>query len=141
VESADPSIALVSPNPNTAGTASIDIFLANGLTGTSFVVSGLEGVIGSSLITVSAPGFTGVSHTVNIQQAALDIAQLFTSIDTLDPADPFQVRIGLPAGGNTSVNRRRPFARVGWRWSRQSPSPRPLSRISSPRPSRPTPSR
>jgi len=104
VESADPSVALVSPNGSTAGTASIDIFLANGFTGTGFVVSGLEGASGSSLITVSAPGFTGVSHTVTIQQAALDISQLSTPIDTLDPADPFQVRIGLPNGGNTSVN-------------------------------------
>ena len=104
VESADPSVALVSPNASTAGTASIDVVLANGFTGTSFVVSGLEGVTGGSLVTVSAPGFTSVSRTASVQQPALDIVGLVTSIDTLDPADAFQVRIGLPSGGITSVN-------------------------------------
>ncbi len=104
VESADSSVALVSPNATTVGTASIDIFLANGLTGTSFVVSGLEGVSGASLITVSAPGFGNASRLANVQQPALVISSLVTTLDTLDPVDPFWVTIGLPSGGITSVN-------------------------------------
>jgi hypothetical protein len=104
VESADPSVALVSPNATTVGTASIDVFLANGATNTSFVVSGLEGASGASLITVSAPGFGSDSKTASIQQPALAISTLVTTLDTLDPADPFWVQIGLPSGGITSVN-------------------------------------
>ena len=104
VESGNPSVALVSPNGTTAGTASIDVFVANGATGASFVVSGLEGATGVSLITVSAPGFGSASQTASIQQPALAISSLVTTLDTLDPADPFWVQIGLPSGGNTSVN-------------------------------------
>ncbi len=104
VESGNPSVALVSPNGSTVGTASIDIFLANGFTGASFVVSGLEGATGVSLITVSAPGFGSVSQTVSIQQPALAISNLVTTLDTLDPPDGFWVVIGLPSGGNTGVN-------------------------------------
>lgn len=104
VKSGNPSVALVSPNGSTAGADSIDIFLANGLASTSFVVSGLEGATGVSLITVSAPGFGSVSRTASVQQPAVDLFGLVSSIDTLDPSDLFQVRIGLPAGGNGSVN-------------------------------------
>jgi hypothetical protein len=104
VESANPSVALVAPNGSTVGTASIDIFLANGSTGASFVVSGLEGVTGVSLITVSAPGFGSASQTASILQPAFAISSLVTTLDTLDPADPFWVQIGLPSGGNASVN-------------------------------------
>jgi len=103
VESTFPSIALVSPNASTAGAASFDVFLANGFNATSFVVSGVEGPEGGSLITVSAPGFTSASRVASIEQAAIDLTGLGTTIDTLDPADLFQVRIGLSSGG-TSVN-------------------------------------
>lgn len=104
VESANPSIAVVAPNATTVGAASIDLVLANGFTATSFIVSGMEGASGASNITVSATGFTGASHLANVQQPAVDIILLATTLDTLDPVDPFQVRIGLPSGGNASVN-------------------------------------
>lgn len=104
VESDNPSVVLVSPNTNTTGTASFDVFIPNGSTSVSFVVSGMEGVTGTATITVSAPGFTSGTKTATIVQPAVDVVGLATSIDTLDPADPFQVRVGLPGSGNASVN-------------------------------------
>ena len=104
VASAAPSVALVAPNSTTPGSASFDVFLANGSTNVSFYTSGVENVTGTSLITVSAPGFTPASQTVTILQPAADIVLLGSTLDTLDPADAFQVRVGLPTGGNGSVN-------------------------------------
>ncbi|HKW12993.1 MAG TPA: FlgD immunoglobulin-like domain containing protein, partial [Candidatus Krumholzibacteria bacterium] len=99
VESANPSVALVAPNPTTVGSASFDVFLANGSTSVTFYVSGMENVTGTSLITVSAPGFTSSSKTATIVQPGLLLSSLGTTIDTLAPVDPFWVTVGLPSGG------------------------------------------
>ena len=103
VESSNPAAVLVSPNALTVGTASIDLNLANGATSISFFVHGVEDVVSASDIMVSAPGFTSASRAVSVVQPAVDIVALITTIDTLDPADPFQVRVGLANAGNTSV--------------------------------------
>ncbi len=103
VESDDPSRVLVSPNTSTAGTAFIEVFLPNGSTNVSYVVQGIAGTTGTATVTVTAPGFTASSGTVTVAQPAMEIITLAPSIDSLDPPDPFQVRVGLPTPSNSSL--------------------------------------
>lgn len=103
VESNNPGAILVSPNVATPGASSYDVFLANGVVNVPLVVHGVENMVSGADITVSAPGYTSASRAVSVVQPALDIIGLFLSIDTLDPADPFQIRVGLTNAGNTSV--------------------------------------
>ncbi len=104
VESDNPGAILVSPNVATPGASSFDVFLLNGSTNVSFIVHGVEGMVSAAEITVSAPGFTSASRPASVLQPAVDITGLQLSIDTLDPADPFQVRVGLANAGNTAIS-------------------------------------
>jgi hypothetical protein len=103
IASSQPSVALVSPNGTTAGTAFIDAVVPNNQTSFSFVVQGVEGASGAPAITATAPGFTDGSGVATVLQPALDIIFLPTSTTTLSPLDPFQVRIGIPNANNTSM--------------------------------------
>ncbi len=103
VESSNPSAILVSPNSTTAGTTSFDVMLANGVTGVPFYVHGVENVVSAADVTVSAPNFTNGTRVANVVKPAVDMVGLLPTIDTLDPADPFQLRVGLPNGTNSGV--------------------------------------
>ena len=103
IESADPSIARVSTALATVGTGSVDVFLPNGSTTVSLWVHAMDSITGSTTITASAPGFTGVGRTATVVTPALDLSGVLTSIDTLDPADAFAVRVGVPNGGGTAL--------------------------------------
>ncbi|MFQ5705349.1 MAG: hypothetical protein ACE5HT_15195, partial [Gemmatimonadales bacterium] len=103
VESPNPQVLLISPNATTAGTAFVDIPVANGQTSFSFYVQGVEGQTGSVSVTASAPGFTSRSAAYAVVQPGLDISGLSLSTTTLSPDDGFVVRIGLPNGANTGL--------------------------------------
>ncbi len=103
VESDDPSRVLVAPNTSTAGTAFFEVFLPNGSTNVSYVVQGIAGTTGTATVTVTASGFTAGTGTVTVAQPAMEIINLLSSIDSLDPPDPFQVRVGLPTPSNSAV--------------------------------------
>lgn len=103
VESSDSAVALVSEGIADAGTRAVDIFVGNGLTQAQFYVHGVDDTTGSSTITVSAPQFQSQAGGVNVVQPAVDILQLASQIDVGDPPDEFVFRVGLPFGGNTSV--------------------------------------
>ncbi len=105
IESSDPAVALVSPDATTPGTAFIEVPVADGSYWFFYYIQGVEGATpGSVTLTASAPGFIDGTGTVNVVQPALLIYRLVTSIDTLDPDDPFQIGVGIPTAGNTSLS-------------------------------------
>ncbi len=95
VKSANPAVALVSPNATTPGTDSIVIAVAPGGTGFSFYVQGVEGATGGVTLRATAPGFTDGTATATIVQPSVDIIFLSASGSAASTADdPFQARIG-----------------------------------------------
>jgi hypothetical protein len=102
IQSSNPTIALVSSSITTPGTPFVDVPVADGQTVARFFVHALEGVEGAATLTASAPRFSNGSATATVVQPGVRIAGLTTSIDTLDPDDPFTVDIGFPnaAGSN-----------------------------------------
>lgn len=99
----DPEQLLLAPNASTAGQASIQIQMAAGSTGFSYVVQGLEGQSGTVAVTATATGFaTGqAEHTVVVP--SMDIIFLSANSTTLSADDPFQARLGLPNGQLTAL--------------------------------------
>ncbi len=104
VASNDPSLFLIAPNATTAGSAFIDVPLANGNTGVSFVVQGLEGVTGSASVTISAPGYTNGVATETVVQPSVDIIFLPTTIASTAANVAFQVRTGTPDALGNSIS-------------------------------------
>ena len=111
IESADPAIALVSPNSSTAGSAFIEVPLANGQTSVNFFLQGVA--IGTTQITASAPGFSPESDPVDIVQPALRLSGLISTFDTLDPDDVFTVQIGRANSPTNSTLNRLQAVRIG----------------------------
>jgi len=100
--SSDPAVALVSPDNKTAGTGSIDVFIANGQTGASFYVQGMEGNTGTVTFTATATGFSEGNTTVTVVQPAVSIS-LSASSTTLSANSPFYVYVGIPYANNAGV--------------------------------------
>ncbi len=103
ITSSNPSVLLLSPNDTTAGTAFISIPVADGYTGFSYYVQGVEDATGTVTLTATADGFTDGTNTIDVVQPAFDISSLSTSFTTLDNDDPFQIRVGLPYSGDAYV--------------------------------------
>lgn len=93
--SADPAKLLLSLNTTTAGTAFIDVPIANGVTFFGFVTHGVEGQTGNITVTATSPLFTNSTSSANVVQPALDIVGLPGSATTLSTDNVFQVRIGI----------------------------------------------
>ena len=102
--SSNPAVALVAPNASTPGTASVVIPVADGVTGFSFYVQGVEGQTGTPTITARASGFTDGTATVDVIQPGLDLTGISTvySASTAND-DPFTVRIGLPYADGSDI--------------------------------------
>jgi hypothetical protein len=94
--SSNPSVALLSRNDSTPGSASIDIPMTAPATSYNFYVQGLEGIPVNSgfTITASATGFNGTSVAATIVQEAIGLAGPGTSTTTLNQPSPFAVRVG-----------------------------------------------
>ncbi len=103
VESSDPSTLLIAPDASSPGAGFIDVFLPNGSTDVSYTIQGVEGTTGTATITASATGFISGNGEVNVVQPALRIEGLLSAIDTLDPDDPFFIRVGTPNATNTTL--------------------------------------
>jgi hypothetical protein len=106
ITSANPSLFLVAPNTTTAGASFIDVAVANGGTGFSFVIQGLEGQTGAALLTATVTGlFNDGSASETVVQPAADIIFLPSSVSATAANDAFQIRLGTPdaLGNNISV--------------------------------------
>ena len=100
ITSANPAVALVSPNATSPGTASITIPVNAGNSSFSYYVQGVEGATGNVTITASVPAYTDGTTTTTIVQAAIDLLGVNTTTTTLTANDEFMVRIGIPNGSN-----------------------------------------
>ena len=98
LESSHPAVLLLSPSATTPNTPSraIDIPVLNGITFASYFVQGLEGMVGSAVITASAEGFLDGSGTVNVLPPAVEIVGVdFFSPLSVGSRRSFQVRVGI----------------------------------------------
>jgi len=100
----DSNSILIAPNANTVGSGTLDLFIADGASFATFSVMVLEGVTGDFAITGDAPGFASGYTTVTGAPPFFRFSGLGTSIDTLDPVDPFVISIGIPNGSLTSLS-------------------------------------
>jgi uncharacterized repeat protein (TIGR01451 family) len=103
ITSNNPSV-LVAPNVTTAGTASTTVNVPNGQTLVSYYVQGLESTTGTATVSISAPNFTGTSHTATVVTPGIEIHGL-TSPTTNLSADQtsWYVQVGIPHPGNASL--------------------------------------
>jgi hypothetical protein len=104
VQSDNPARVLVSPDATTAGTASIEINIPAGQSSVTYHVQGLENVIGSANVAVSAPNFTGGSHSVQVVAAGVEIRNLTEDTTTLSEDDvDWYLQVGTPCAGNAQI--------------------------------------
>lgn len=106
VASGDTTKILISANTATAGSAFVDIPLANGTVNSNFTVHALEGMINDSArVIITAPGFAPDTNKITIYQPIFDIIGLFSPRSTAEADGPFQVRLGTPLSAtSTSFN-------------------------------------
>jgi len=103
VTSSNPAVMLLSPNSTTPGTASVTLPVADGSSGFTYYVQGVEDATGTVDITANATGFTEATVTSDVVAPGVQIAYLATSTTTLSPDDPFYAQVGIPYSGNTSL--------------------------------------
>jgi uncharacterized repeat protein (TIGR01451 family) len=103
VTSNNPSILLVSRTPTDAGSAFVDIPIANGATDGQYYVQGVRDARGRTSITATAPGFTPQQGTVDVVAPALDIQALPASIGATSASVLFYVRIGTANSFGTGL--------------------------------------
>lgn len=101
ITSRDPGTVLVSPDGSTAGTASIDVSVADASTIANYFVHGVEGQTGTVVVDISAPGFAPDSAIITVVTPTFDIVGLGTSTTSFSVDDPFWVRLGIPNGQAT----------------------------------------
>jgi hypothetical protein len=104
LSSSDPATLLLSKDASTAGTASIDIAIANGTTGFSYYVHGVEGRTSGSIgVTANATGFADGSAAMAVVQPAFDVSGIPTSLELYNLDRNFSIRVGVPNGQRTGM--------------------------------------
>jgi uncharacterized repeat protein (TIGR01451 family) len=104
IASSDPGVLLVSRNATTAGTAFVDVPLANGFNDAGYYIHGVEGARGAVTLTAAAPGFTQAQGTVTVGETALQLGGLPGTTTSLSVDTPFYVYIGvLNSAGNIAA--------------------------------------
>ena len=104
ITSSQPSRVLVSRDASTVGTASATVTVPNGQTFVTYYIHAVENVTGSANVTVSAPGFTGGSHAVDVVPSGIEILSLEAAQTNLSADDTdWYVQVGLPCAGNTQL--------------------------------------
>ena len=66
IESSDPATLLVAPDPGTAGSRLIDVFVPDGSRDYSFVAQGVPRRFMTATVMAAAPGFADASRTVEV---------------------------------------------------------------------------
>jgi len=102
--SSNPDVMRLSTTASQVGAASVDITLNPGNVSFSYWIHGMEGAVGDTTITATAPGFVTEIGTVHIVQPGLDILSLASSISATAASDPFVVRVGVPQADGRSVS-------------------------------------
>jgi len=94
----------VSPNATTAGATFIDVVVPNGQNRANYYVQGVEGAVGTVVLTASAQGFTDGTASITVVAPALDILSLSLSQSAAGADDPFLVRMGVPNAQQTGLS-------------------------------------
>ena len=81
ITSSNPAVLLVSATTATAGTPFVDIPVANGNTGASFAIHGVEGAQGTVTLTATAPGFPDAQGTATVRGVGLQLQGVATVAD------------------------------------------------------------
>ena len=98
-------IALISPNLATPATDSFEVFLADGATGVSWYVHGLEGIIEDTVdVEFSAPGFIPDTNRVIVRRVGLELASVASSATTLTADDAIYAQMGVLNVAGTAIN-------------------------------------
>ncbi|MEO8139086.1 MAG: hypothetical protein ABI742_05540, partial [Gemmatimonadota bacterium] len=107
ITSSDSTILKLSPNATTAGSGSIQIPLANGQSGFSYYVQGMEGINTTTTVTITAvaSGFTNGTLGVSVDRPAVEIQGLGTSYTAGGSDVNFYAQIGLPNSQATGIQR------------------------------------
>ena len=84
----------MSPNATTAGTASVDIPVANGSTDATYYIHGVEGARGTVTLTATATGFTQAQGSATVGEPALLLGGVPASTTTLSTSTAFYVYLG-----------------------------------------------
>ncbi|MGH7895816.1 MAG: beta strand repeat-containing protein, partial [Candidatus Binatia bacterium] len=89
---------LLSTSASLPGSSSITVFVPNNSTGFNYTVQALEGLTGTTPVTVTAtaPGFASGSGTISLVQGAIDLIGPPTSTTTLSPTNNIYARSGIP---------------------------------------------
>ena len=104
VTSSDPTKVKLSPDATTAGTASINIALANGESYKDFYMQGVrEAASGDVTITATQALFTNGTTTVKLVQPVFRLYSLDTTTTTLSADDEFYVYAGVLNTAGTGV--------------------------------------
>lgn len=103
LESTDPQTLLVSPNDSTPGTAFIDVPVPDGGNLVRYYIQGVEGATGTADIRITAPGFAADSATNTVEPPHVQVVGLLNSQNTFGADDAFQLRIGVPFSGGSSL--------------------------------------
>jgi len=101
--SSNPAL-LLAPDAVTPGASTTSVFVANGQTGFSYYVQGLEDAQRFDTVTVAvtgvASGFTNGNGTVDVIPPSFDVSGLPASANAGGPDDPFTVRVGRANNNN-----------------------------------------
>jgi hypothetical protein len=107
IASNDSTVALVSPDATTAGSAAIDIDLADGQTTKTFYVQGVSQASGTVTISATQELFTDGNLQVEVVAPIVFIRnQLNTNTTTLSADDPFRVGTGYIAANGSAYSAR-----------------------------------
>lgn len=105
IESADPARMRIAPNATTAGSAFIDVPVANGSTDAQFIVQGVAGATpGMVNLTATSPLATSVNAPVNIVQPVYKVIDLPTNLFSTGANMNFRVQVGLPNQFGTDLS-------------------------------------
>ena len=101
--SSDNSKLRLSTTATTAGSAGIDVPIANGQRYGYFYIQGVRGATGSATITATQTLFTTATTTITVVPPVLQINGLTTPTTTLAADDDFYVQAGVPNLAGTSI--------------------------------------
>jgi hypothetical protein len=103
VASADPAVALVSPDATTPGTASIDVVVPNGTGSFGYYVQGVEQATGAPTITATAPNFATGTGIATVQQPAFELQGLPPNTTTFGADNGLYVQVGLAYSDSSAL--------------------------------------
>lgn len=94
---------LLAPNGTTPGSSSVNVFVPNGQTFFTYFAQALEGLTGTTPVTVTAAatGFSNGSGTISLVQGAIDLINVPTNTTTLSPINHMFARSGIPNSQTT----------------------------------------